>query len=113
MSMVNVKIGTCGFGRTKRPDYVKNLPVVEIQHTFYQPPMIETLEKWRRDVPEDFEFTLKAWQLITHEATSPTYKRCTRFFTEAISAGEYGSTPSLRFTISMPTEKLFQSLMPL
>jgi uncharacterized protein YecE (DUF72 family) len=81
--MIDVKIGTCGFGRTKRPDYVKNLPVVEIQHTFYQPPMISTLEKWRRDVPEDFEFTLKAWQLITHEATSPTYKRSTRFFTEA------------------------------
>jgi len=92
--MVNVKIGTCGFGRTKRPDYVKTLPVVEIQHTFYNPPMIETLEKWRRDVPEDFEFTLKAWQLVTHEATSPTYKRCTRYFTdaEALQAGFFKPT---------------------
>lgn len=26
-------------------------------------------------MPADFEFTLKAWQLITHEAKSPTYRR--------------------------------------
>lgn len=76
------KIGTCGFGRTKRPDYVKLLPVVEIQHTFYEPPQIKTLEKWRADVPADFEFTLKAWQMITHEASSPTYKRLKRPLTE-------------------------------
>ncbi len=50
-------------------------PVVEVQHTFYQPPLVRTLEKWRRSVPEGFEFTLKAWQLITHEASSPTYRR--------------------------------------
>jgi uncharacterized protein YecE (DUF72 family) len=87
-------IGTCGFGRVKRPDYFKSFPVVEIQHTFYQPPQIATLEKWRDAAPEDFEFTLKAWQLITHEATSPTYKRCTRFFSdeEADQAGFFKPT---------------------
>jgi uncharacterized protein YecE (DUF72 family) len=104
--MINVKIGTCGFGRTKRPDYIKQLPVVEIQHTFYQPPMIETLEKWRRDVPEDFEFTLKAWQLITHEASSPTYKRCTRFFTEkeAPQAGFFKPTDVVREGLEVTLE---------
>lgn len=81
--MQDVKVGTCGFGRVKRPDYFKLFPVVEIQHTFYQPPQIETLEKWRAAAPDEFEFTLKAWQLITHEASSPTYKRCTRYFSEA------------------------------
>ena len=30
-----------------------------------------------------FEFTLKAWQLITHEARSPTYKRLKRQLSEA------------------------------
>jgi len=80
--MTDVKVGTCGFGRVKRPDYFKFFPVVEIQHTFYQPPQIETLEKWRAAAPENFEFTLKAWQLITHETSSPTYKRCTRYFNE-------------------------------
>ncbi len=77
-----VKIGTCGFGRVKREEYVRILPVVEIQHTFYDPPQIKTLEKWRADVPEKFEFTLKAWQMITHESTSPTYKRLNRPLTE-------------------------------
>src|SRR3982751_2095786 len=37
--------------------------------------MIARLEKWRDEAPENFEFTLKAWQTITHESTSPTYKR--------------------------------------
>ncbi len=77
-----VKIGTCGFGRSKRPEYVELLPVVEIQHTFYDPPQIKTLEKWRTDVPEGFEFTLKAWQMITHEASSPTFRRLKRPLTE-------------------------------
>ena len=81
-----VKIGTCGFGRSKRPEYVTLLPVVEIQHTFYDPPQIKTLEKWRAEVPDDFEFTLKAWQMITHEATSPTYRRLKRELTEKESA---------------------------
>lgn len=78
----DVKIGTCGFGRSKRPEYVGLLPVVEIQHTFYNPPQIKTLEKWRGDVPDEFEFTLKAWQMITHESSSPTYKRLKRPLTE-------------------------------
>ncbi|KGN41169.1 hypothetical protein N801_08795 [Knoellia aerolata DSM 18566] len=26
-------------------------------------------------VPADFEFTMKAWQVITHESNSPTYRR--------------------------------------
>lgn len=85
----NVRIGTCGFGRTKRDEYFELLPVVEIQHTFYQPPQIKTLEKWRADVPDDFEFTLKAWQMITHEASSPTYRRLKRPLTEK-EIGEAG-----------------------
>jgi len=48
---------------------------VEIQQTFYQPPKAETARKWRAEAPEDFFFTIKAWQLITHEPTSPTYRR--------------------------------------
>ncbi|CAN5429182.1 DUF72 domain-containing protein [soil metagenome] len=78
----NIKIGNCGFGRIKRPEYVTLFPVVEIQHTFYNPPQVKTLEKWRADVPDDFEFALKAWQMITHEASSPTYRRLKRPMTE-------------------------------
>jgi len=76
-----IQIGTCGFRKTKH-EYAEALKCVEIQHTFYQPPMIKTLEKWRAEMPADFEFTLKAWQLITHESSSPTYKRLRKPITE-------------------------------
>ncbi len=67
-------VGCCGFP-TSLARYARTFPVVEVQQTFYQPPLRRTLEKWRSQVPEGFEFTLKAWQLITHEASSPTYRR--------------------------------------
>ena len=49
-----VRIGTCGF-RSRKEDYIKRLSCVEIQHTFYQPPMVKTLERWRAELPEDFQ----------------------------------------------------------
>lgn len=87
------KIGTCGFRLTKE-EYVTRLSCVEIQHTFYQPPQISTLERWRAEVPARFEFTLKAWQLITHDPKSPTYKRLRRKLTESEldDAGSFKST---------------------
>lgn len=77
-----IQAGTCGFGRVTKEDYAEILPCVEIQHTFYQPPQIKTLEKWRQMMPNNFEFTLKAWQLITHDQKSPTYKRLKKKLTE-------------------------------
>jgi len=58
-----------------RQRYYEKFKAVEIQQTFYQPPRPETAQKWRVSVPDDFEFTLKAWQIITHASTSPTYRR--------------------------------------
>jgi uncharacterized protein YecE (DUF72 family) len=48
---------------------------VEVQQTFYQPPADWVLAKWRAEVPAGFEFTMKAWQVVTHESGSPTYRR--------------------------------------
>lgn len=76
-----IRVGTCGFHVTK-DKYAEMFSCVEIQHTFYQPPQVKTLERWRAQVPEEFEFAVKAWQLITHEAKSPTYKRLKRALTE-------------------------------
>jgi uncharacterized protein YecE (DUF72 family) len=76
-----LKTGCCGF-RMAQAEYVRRFPVVEVQQTFYQPPQVATLRRWRADAPADFEFTLKAWQLITHEPRSPTYKRLKRELTE-------------------------------
>jgi uncharacterized protein YecE (DUF72 family) len=76
-----IQIGTCGF-RWSKDEYAEHLDCVEIQHTFYKPPLVKTLEKWREEMPADFEFTLKAWQFITHEAGSPTYRRLKRDLSE-------------------------------
>jgi uncharacterized protein YecE (DUF72 family) len=67
-------IGCCGWpeGRSR---YFQHFPAVELQTTFYQPPAVALAEKWRREAPAEFAFTLKAWQLITHPASSPTYRR--------------------------------------
>ena len=46
------------------------------------PPRISTLERWREEAPPDFEFVLKAWQLITHDGKSPTYRRLKKKLSE-------------------------------
>lgn len=94
---MKIKIGTCGF-RGNKIEYAKMLACAEVQHTFYQPPQIKTLEKWRAALPKDFEFTLKAWQLITHEAKSPTYRRLKKTLTERekAEAGSFKPTRIVR-----------------
>lgn len=92
-----VQVGTSGF-RVTKAEYVGMLPCVEVQQTFYQPPQIATLERWRTQTPPEFEFTLKAWQLITHAARSPTYKRLKKNLseTEKEEAGYFRPTAIVR-----------------
>jgi uncharacterized protein YecE (DUF72 family) len=94
---LTVKVGCCGF-RSAMTEYALRFPVVEVQQTFYQPPQIQTLERWRAQAPPAFEFTLKAWQLITHESRSPTYKRLKRELSEAERAqcGSFRRTKIVR-----------------
>jgi uncharacterized protein YecE (DUF72 family) len=77
-----------------KQEYARAFSCVEIQHTFYQPPRIRTLESWRNNMPAGFEFTLKAWQLITHDAKSPTFRRLKRTLTdgEKQEAGYFRNT---------------------
>src|SRR4029079_5085691 len=72
-----IKIGTCGFG-VAQVEYARTFSCVEIQHTFYEPPRLTTLNRWRSQMQADFELALKAWQLITPEARSPIYRRLKR-----------------------------------
>src|SRR3954462_4937965 len=76
-------------------EYVREFPMVEIQQTFYEPPRDATMRRWRAEAPAEFEFTVKAWQLVTHEATSPTYRRLRRPLTddERREAGSFRLTP--------------------
>jgi uncharacterized protein YecE (DUF72 family) len=75
-------VGCCG-ARMALALYAERYPALEVQQTFYQPPKTETLERWRTQVPDTFEFSVKAWQLITHRPQSPTYKRLTTKLSES------------------------------
>src|SRR5678809_342377 len=46
--------------------YSQFFNTVEINSTFYRPCTAKTAEGWVDRTPDDFEFTLKAWQLFTH-----------------------------------------------
>jgi uncharacterized protein YecE (DUF72 family) len=68
--------------------------LVEVQQTFYDPPALGTVQKWREEAPTGFEFTLKAWQLITHDASSPTYRRLRQPLSEAAAREVGGFRPT-------------------
>ncbi len=71
---IPITIGCCGFAEAQ-DKYFAEFPAIEIQQTFYQPPEVETARRWREKAVVQFEFAMKAWQIITHPATSPTYRR--------------------------------------
>lgn len=76
------RIDTCGFAEAQDKVF-EDFSILEVQKTFYQPPKVETAKRWRRRVPPEFAFAAKAWQLITHESSSPTYRR----LSESLSDG--------------------------
>ena len=69
-----VKVGCCGFP-VSRKKYFKFFETIELQNTFYNLPSIEWAEKLRKEAPTSFIFNMKAWQVITHPSTSPTWKK--------------------------------------
>ncbi|HEX2294170.1 MAG TPA: DUF72 domain-containing protein [Actinomycetota bacterium] len=76
MNSGDVLVGCCGLAG-RQADYYREFPVVEVQRTFYQLPRLSLAQKWRREAPDEFAFTMKAWQLVTHRCESPTYRRVT------------------------------------
>jgi uncharacterized protein YecE (DUF72 family) len=47
--------------------YARYFNVVEINSTFYRPCSAKTAESWVKRTPDQFEFTVKAWQQFTHK----------------------------------------------
>jgi uncharacterized protein YecE (DUF72 family) len=88
-----IKVGLCGFTMAAAR-YPWHFPVVEVQQTFYQPPAVNVITRWRAQMPASFEFTLKAWMLITHAAKSPTYRRLRRPLTQREAADAGGFQPT-------------------
>lgn len=75
-----ILVGTCGWSRIyeflppsklsvgELRAYSEIFKVVEVDSSFYRFHKAETYRGWRRSVSEDFEFTLKCYRSITHEA---------------------------------------------
>ena len=78
-------LAMCGF-TIWRGTCFRQFRVVEVQQTFYDPPAQTTLARWRDEAPPEFEFAMKAWQVITHLGTSPTYRRLVSPFVSAMRA---------------------------
>jgi uncharacterized protein YecE (DUF72 family) len=96
-----VKVGCCGFAaKGGREAYSRDFRLVEVQSTFYKLPRIGTAERWRQEAPESFEFTVKAWQAITHPSTSPTWRKA-GLNKERLKTDMYG--------LLRPTEENFEA----
>ena len=90
-----IKIGCCGFP-VKKADYYREFQLVEVQNTFYDIPRFTLYEKWRKESPETFEFTVKAWQVITHPVNSPTYRRMKEKWGNPENYGYFKPTPEVK-----------------
>ncbi len=85
--MGDIVVGTCGYGYYRPPmgwkqRYESKLqafshvfPAVELNKTFYKLPMARTARRWHREAADDFVFTVKAWQALTHPTSSPTWRK--------------------------------------
>jgi uncharacterized protein YecE (DUF72 family) len=100
-----LRVGLCGFSMSM-VDYPRHFSLLEVQQSFYEPPSERVARRWRELMPDDFEFTVKAWQLITHEAASPTYRRLKRVLTaeERAQCGRFRDTAIVREALTRSLE---------
>jgi len=75
--------------------YASRFPVVEIQGTFYEPPGDALLRRWRQTAAPSLEYTMKVWQLVTHTATSPTYRRMRHPLAADDTPGGFADSPAV------------------
>jgi uncharacterized protein YecE (DUF72 family) len=62
-------------GKSNLQAYAQRYPVVEVNSSFYNFHRTGTYVKWRKETPQDFEFTLKCHQSVSHkERLKPTDK---------------------------------------
>ena len=78
---MNLHVGTSGYSykewkgsfypeklpaKEMLPYYASQLSAVELNNTFYRMPQPAMVESWNAQVPDDFRFSVKASQRITH-----------------------------------------------
>jgi uncharacterized protein YecE (DUF72 family) len=65
--------------------YSSRLNSVEIDYTFYRMPSVKTIEAWSAATPENFKFTLKASQQITHRQRLKLPSEALDYFMTAVT----------------------------
>lgn len=91
-----ITVGCCGFALAQAK-YFAAFQCVEIDTSFYNLPKLETAARWRAEAPPGFQFALKAWQVITHDAGSPTYQRTRLDPRDRQYCGGFGFNPTIRW----------------
>lgn len=89
-------IGCCGFA-VSQTKYFEQFDCVEIDSTLYNLPRETTAAAWRSKAPPHFQFAMKAWQVITHPASSSTYKRTRLDNRDREHCGHFGFNPTIRW----------------
>jgi len=100
---MNIQVGTSGYGYKEwkgvfYPEkispkemlhfYGERFNSVEINYTFYHMPTVAGLTSWAEQVPEDFTFSLKAPQVITHFKLLKNVGEEARYFFKTLSVLE-------------------------
>jgi uncharacterized protein YecE (DUF72 family) len=65
--------------------YASRLPAVEINNTFYRLPQQSMVEGWKEQVPENFRFSIKASQRITHFKRLNNVAEETKYLLDTVS----------------------------
>jgi uncharacterized protein YecE (DUF72 family) len=90
-----LRVGLCGFC-LPQAELFRRFKLLEVQQTFYWPPQLKTVERWRRMASSDFEFTLKAFQAITHSYNHRTYRKARFSADELAECGGFCDTKVVR-----------------
>lgn len=91
-----IKSGCCGFAGAQT-EYYRTFSCVEIDSSFYRLPKLATAARWRAAAPPEFQFAIKAWQVITHRASSPTFKRTRLDEHDQKHCGHFGFNATVRW----------------
>jgi len=75
--------------------YGERFDTVEINYTFYHMPTVAGLTSWSEQVPDDFTFSLKAPQAMTHLKLLRNVAEETRYFFKTLSVLEKKAGPAL------------------
>jgi uncharacterized protein YecE (DUF72 family) len=99
--MTNLYVGTSGYSykewkgsfypeklaaRDMLAYYSERLKAVELNNTFYRLPKREMVESWKSQVPDNFRFSLKASQRITHFKRLKEAEDVTRYMLDTVTA---------------------------